>query len=104
MSWFQGIGLEPPHPGPYGGVPLGGIGGGAIGRGFRGDFRRWSLYPGKYIHKTIENNQFCIRIKYQNTIFSRVLSILPCNNQSNISDWNWGILPENITYHAVFPR
>lgn len=32
--------------GPYAGVPCGGIGGGCIGRGYRGDFRRWSLFPG----------------------------------------------------------
>ena len=25
--------MEPPHPGPYGGCPLGGLGGGCIGRG-----------------------------------------------------------------------
>jgi hypothetical protein len=24
--------LEPPHPGPYGGVPMGGIGSGCIGK------------------------------------------------------------------------
>lgn len=25
--------MEPPHPGPYGGCPLGGLGGGCIGKG-----------------------------------------------------------------------
>ena len=37
---------EPPNPGAYAGVPCGGMGSGGIGRGYRGDFRRWSLLPG----------------------------------------------------------
>ena len=30
---LSGIALQPPHPGPYSGVPCGGVGSGAIGRG-----------------------------------------------------------------------
>ena len=44
---LNGLLLAPPHPGPHAGVPMGGLGGGAIGRGFKGEFRRWSLQPGK---------------------------------------------------------
>lgn len=46
---LNGITLSPPHPGPHAGAPLGGLGGGAIGRGFKGEFRRWSLYPGEML-------------------------------------------------------
>lgn len=102
---LNGLMLEPPKPGPYAGVPLGGIGGGAIGIGFRGDYRRWSIYPGKYQHNTVHNNFFSLRIKRNNVIYSKVLSTLfhPQGNHAT-RDWNWGIPSESVTYHAVFPR
>ncbi len=54
--------MKPPSPGPYAGVPLGGIGGGSIGRGFRGDFRRWTLRPGKTVQRLVHANQFSVRV------------------------------------------
>lgn len=73
---FQGITLQPPHPGPWAGAPMGGLGSGALGRGryllevenmlsieiliyvyrffegYRGDVRRWSIHPGRYVHRS----------------------------------------------------
>ncbi len=31
------------------GVPIGGIGAGTIGRGWRGDFVKWQIFPGNII-------------------------------------------------------
>ncbi len=54
--------MQPPNTGPYAGVPLGGIGGGSIGRGFRGDFRRWTLRPGKTVQRLVHADQFSVRV------------------------------------------
>jgi non-lysosomal glucosylceramidase len=108
---LNGIGLEPPNPGPHSGCPCGGLGGGAIGRGFRGDFRRWSLFPGRYIHRQVEADQFSLRIKrtYPNgevNIDAIVLSLPPNdhNSSSLLSNWNWTMKPDCATYHAIYPR
>jgi non-lysosomal glucosylceramidase len=58
---LSGIDLHPPDPGPVAGVPLGGIGGGSISRGWKGDFNRWSLWPGRYGHHVVMPDQFSIR-------------------------------------------
>lgn len=96
---LSGFLLEPPNPGPHAGVPLGGIGSGCIGKGWRGDFNRWSLHPGRYIHKAIHANNFYLRVKRANSIHTKILSVFP--DQS-------GILPPlsagTATYHAVHPR
>lgn len=108
---LNGIGLEPPNPGPHGGCPCGGLGGGAIGRGFRGDFRRWSLFPGRYIHRQVEADQFSLRIKRTSTngqvkIDAIVLGLPPngYNSSSLLSSWNFNMKPDCATYHAIFPR
>jgi len=101
---LHGYLLEPPNPGPYAGVPCGGIGGGSIGRGFRGDFRRWSLRPGKYNHNVVDANQFSLRIKRGDIIESVVLSVIPPTNTSNLKAWNWTLNPNCAVYHAIFPR
>lgn len=48
---LSGMQLSPPNPGPHAGVPLGGLGCGSIGRGYKGEFRRWSLYPVSEAHR-----------------------------------------------------
>lgn len=102
---LRGIALEPPNPGPYSGVPLGGMGGGNIGRGYRGDFRRWSLFPGKYNHTTIHTDVFCIRVKTATgEIHSKVLSCFDGSESGALSGWNWGVQKTSVTYHALFPR
>jgi len=42
------------------GMPLGGMGAGSIGRGWRGDFRRWMMRPGKFFYKTVFADQFTL--------------------------------------------
>lgn len=46
------------------------------GRGFRGEFCRFQLRPGKYEYNTVIANQFIVNIKDANkkTIFQSVLS------------------------------
>eukprot|EP01041_Mallomonas_annulata_P002277 gene2277-4427_t len=101
---LNGIFLEPPTPGPYGGVPLGGIGGGSICRGYRGDFRRWSLFPGKYIHNIVHADQFSIRVKRGAIIYSQVLSIFDGTLSDGMRTWKWSLPPDSIQYHGLFPR
>jgi hypothetical protein len=43
--------------------------------GYRGDFRRWSLHAGKYSHEIVHSNQFCVRVKSSEGIFSKALSL-----------------------------
>lgn len=120
---LNGIALDPPHPGPHAGIPLGGIGGGSIGRGYKGEFRSWSLTPGKYIHRTVRANQFSVRIRFPSlgTVYTRVLSHLPSSESLPflsrmstpscdlppplMSNWGWGRLNQSqCCYHALFPR
>lgn len=86
------------------GVPLGGIGGGCIGRGFRGDFRRWNLAPGKYRHGAVLADQFSVRVKRAGKVFTQVLSVEDGRDSEALKGWAWGMRPSAATYHAVFPR
>ena len=42
------------------GVPIGGIGSGTIGRGWKGDFGRWQLYPGFPSYKKVDADMFAV--------------------------------------------
>mmetsp|Transcript_19224 Transcript_19224/g.39695 ORF Transcript_19224/g.39695 Transcript_19224/m.39695 type:complete len:533 (+) Transcript_19224:56-1654(+) len=103
---LNGITLDPPVPRSNAGVPIGGIGGGAIGRGIRGEFRRWSLTPGRYRHSIVQTNNFSVKIGDKSTVLSsEKLSDVPAPLRS----WTWGSSPEvdlssRSTYHALFPR
>ena len=103
---LSGLCLEPPKPGPHAGVPLGGLGGGCIGRGFKGEFRRWSLDPGRYVHRVISADVFSLRVKRGDTIHSKVLSVGKATEHSASaqSRWDWGLDPACATYHALYPR
>ena len=72
---LNGITLSPPLPRSNAGVPLGGIGGGAIGRGFRGEFRRWSITPGRYRHSVIAGNAFSVRVGGKAVVLSMEVRI-----------------------------
>jgi len=65
---MSGLTLAPPHPGPVAGVPCGGLGGGCVGRGYAGEFRRWSLHPGRYVHRVVPADQFSLRVRYANGV------------------------------------
>ncbi|CAG12815.1 unnamed protein product, partial [Tetraodon nigroviridis] len=84
------------------GAPLGGIGGGTITRGWRGEFCRWQLNPGKYHYKTVIENQFtvCLRRDGQ-TVYQQVLSV---ERPPTLQGWNWGFCGEYAYYHALYPR
>lgn len=58
------------------GAPIGGIGGGTIGRGYKGEFCRYSVIPGVYNYETVLANQFIVTIRNTNgkTIYQQVLS------------------------------
>lgn len=83
------------------------MGGGCIGRGFRGEFRRWSIYPGKYVHHNVEADVFCVRVKRKNgTVHSKVLSVCEPSHDSGsclTHTWDWTMPPDCATYHALFP-
>jgi hypothetical protein len=101
---LNGLTLQPPNPGPHAGVPLGGIGGGSIGRGFKGEFRRWSLQPGKYVHKAIVSDLFSVRVNRNGKISSVILSLLKPDEHSCLTNWNWNMSPNCGSYSAVYPR
>lgn len=86
------------------GVPLGGIGGGCIGRGFRGDFLRWNLAPGKYRHGTVLADQFSVRVKRAGKVFTQVLSVNDGRGSEALKGWAWGMRPSAATYYALFPQ
>ena len=114
---LSGIALEPPKPGPHGGVPLGGLGSGSIGRGFKGEFRRWSLRPGRYIHRVISSDVFCIRVKRGDDVYAKVLSVTQPsadggadNNNtmtSTLNSWDWSLASSTYcggTFYGLHPR
>ena len=108
---LTGITLAPPNPGPTAGVPCGGIGSGCIGRGFKGDFRRWSLHPGRYIHRVVPVDQFSIRVRYKNgTVRTQVLSTLGSSGSDmptippELSSWTWSLPSDKATAYALYPR
>ncbi|XP_015703851.1 non-lysosomal glucosylceramidase [Coturnix japonica] len=84
------------------GCPLGGIGGGTITRGWRGEFCRWQLNPGKYHYETVIADQFtvCLRRKGQ-TVYQQVLSV---EKPNALQGWNWGYCGRYAFYHALYPR
>ena len=91
-------------PGPNQGVPLGGIGSGSIGRGWRGDFRRWSLRPG-YIHeKAVCADQFSLYVR-RGDQDAQTVTLSPVKPEDGtLSSWNWGLNTGSATYKALFPR
>ncbi|KAJ1433363.1 beta-Glucocerebrosidase 2 N terminal-domain-containing protein, partial [Ochromonadaceae sp. CCMP2298] len=101
---LAGIALQPPNPGPHAGAPLGGLGGGSIGRGFRGEFRRWSLTPGRYVHRTVVADAFSLRVQRGDQTWSVVLSVHPPSISSPLASWDWSLPRSCATYHALFPR
>ncbi len=91
-------------PGPNQGVPLGGIGGGSIGRGWRGDFRRWSLRPGFIHEKVVCADQFSLYVR-RGKEAPQAVTLSPVRpSDGALSAWNWGLNPACATYHALFPR
>ncbi|XP_034935399.1 non-lysosomal glucosylceramidase [Chelonus insularis] len=86
------------------GAPIGGLGAGTIGRGFKGEFCRYSLIPGIYQYDTVFTNQFIVTIRDTNgkTIYHQVLS--PAPKGKYLSSWKWGFNGKNAKYTALYPR
>jgi non-lysosomal glucosylceramidase len=98
--------FTPDPPGPYQGVPLGGFGGGSIGRGWRGEFRRWTLRSG-YVHQAPAwANQFSVYVEREGSQENRAAQVLFPGEPDNgtLQSWNWNLPAEGNTYHAFFPR
>uniref|UniRef100_A0A7N0V6C7 Non-lysosomal glucosylceramidase n=1 Tax=Kalanchoe fedtschenkoi TaxID=63787 RepID=A0A7N0V6C7_KALFE len=94
------------------GVPLGGMGAGSIGRGYRGEFQRYQLFPAKCEDKPILANQFAVFVTRESgPKYSTVLSfvdqeaLLKDNTApSGIRSWDWNLKGDKCTYHALNPR
>ncbi|XP_048004282.1 non-lysosomal glucosylceramidase isoform X2 [Leguminivora glycinivorella] len=87
------------------GCPIGGIGGGTIGRGYKGEFCRFQLYPGIYNHITVPECQFIVNIRNANneTIFQSVLSTYNKPKKAP-SSWEWNLNGAECQYTALYPR
>ncbi|XP_015937543.1 uncharacterized protein LOC107463282 [Arachis duranensis] len=92
------------------GVPLGGIGSGSIGRSYRGEFQRWQLFPVKCEDKPVLANQFSVFVsrpsgeKYSSVLCAGKPDILKENPVSGIQSWDWNLIGDKSTYHALYPR
>ncbi|XP_026733304.1 non-lysosomal glucosylceramidase [Trichoplusia ni] len=87
------------------GCPIGGIGGGTIGRGFKGEFCRFQLYPGIYEYVTVPECQFIVNIRNANneTIFQSVLSTYNKPKKAPAA-WEWNLNGAECEYTALYPR
>eukprot|EP01119_Soliformovum_irregulare_P022256 TRINITY_DN757_c0_g1_i1.p1 TRINITY_DN757_c0_g1~~TRINITY_DN757_c0_g1_i1.p1 ORF type:complete len:910 (-),score=236.24 TRINITY_DN757_c0_g1_i1:44-2773(-) len=95
-----------PKAGPIMGVPIGGIGSGSIGRGWRGDFARWTITPtGLMQLGAVEADQFSVRIKREDTK-PITTTLYPGRPKSPIlqSAWEWKVTGLKSNYYALFPR
>jgi non-lysosomal glucosylceramidase len=109
------------------GVPLGGIGCGGVGRGWRGDFNRWSLLDvagNEPRHGIVPANQFSIYVAREaegHVPVARVLHPGPRPlNATALGSWDWGLgrprtsnytssaagkqAPDRHFYHSLYPR
>ncbi|XP_047513512.1 non-lysosomal glucosylceramidase [Pieris napi] len=100
MDYFNTINAQRIH-----GCPIGGIGGGTIGRGFKGEFCRFQLYPGIYEYITVPECQFIVNIRNEQnvTIFQSVLSTYNKPKKAPTS-WEWNLDSSQCEYTALYPR
>uniref|UniRef100_A0A1L8E229 Non-lysosomal glucosylceramidase n=1 Tax=Nyssomyia neivai TaxID=330878 RepID=A0A1L8E229_9DIPT len=87
------------------GTPIGGIGSGTIGRGFAGEFCRFSLKPGLYEYNTVVADQFFVTIRDENdqTIFQSLLSTY-ARPKNPLNAWENNLDPTKCNYTALYPR
>lgn len=96
--------VSPPDPGPCQGVPLGGIGGGCIGRGWRGEFRRWTLRPGFPHQEIVWADQFTLYCQREGSA-PQAQVLYPGHPEGGaLSSWQWDLDGAGATYYALFPR
>mmetsp|Transcript_17192 Transcript_17192/g.48392 ORF Transcript_17192/g.48392 Transcript_17192/m.48392 type:complete len:1303 (+) Transcript_17192:90-3998(+) len=90
--------------GPRMGVPLGGIGAGTIGRGWRGEFGRWSIIPGFPNYSTVDANQFSVFVSQRNGE-GKATVLSPLRPKSKIGrSWNFGISGTHSENHSLYPQ
>lgn len=67
--------------------------------------RRWSVHPGRYIHREIHTNQFVVRVKRGDAVISQVLSVSSgAGADPLLRGWAWGVPASRVESHALFPR
>ncbi len=86
------------------GVPLGGMGAGSIGRGWRGDFRRWMMRPGKFFYKTVFADQFSLFVQRPGGPPQAQVLFPGQPEGDQLSAWQWQMDPACATYYGLFPR
>ncbi|KDP42470.1 hypothetical protein JCGZ_00267 [Jatropha curcas] len=92
------------------GVPLGAIGSGSIGRSYKGEFQRWQLFPRICEEKPVLANQFSVFVsrstgeKYSSVLCPRKPESVKEPAVSGIESWDWNLMGDNSTYHALYPR
>lgn len=95
--------ISMPNTGAVMGVPLGGIGTGSIMRGWKGDFNRWQIKPGKYSYKTVSANQFSIYVKHKGEKAKTTVINSNTDNQYEIPEWDWNLDGGCGEYQALYP-
>ncbi|ODN01681.1 Non-lysosomal glucosylceramidase [Orchesella cincta] len=88
------------------GVPLGGIGSGSIGRGFKGEFCRYQMTPGRYQYNVVHANQFILTVMDDKgeRLYHKVLSGTGAPAKGKLSSWDWSYNPADATYQGLYPR
>ncbi|KAL5111080.1 Non-lysosomal glucosylceramidase [Taenia crassiceps] len=91
---------------PTYGVPLGGIGCGTIGRGYKGEFCRSSLTPGRFNYDVGVVDQFILTLwKNGNCVYHRVLSTSgPAKVVKGLHSWKWSMSPQVGNFIGLYPR
>lgn len=107
---FRKIGREPLElikaiqPGPVMGVPIGGLGGGTITRGWRGDFPRFQMHPGRYDYGDVAADAFSLYV-HRPGERPKVRALRAGRPESGaLAGWNWSLEPKKTTYYALHPR
>ncbi|VDM31562.1 unnamed protein product [Hydatigera taeniaeformis] len=98
--------LNPLTVPPIYGVPLGGIGCGTIGRGYRGEFCRSSLIPGRFNYDLGAADQFILTLWKNGTrIYHRVLSTSePTKDVKGLHSWKGSMSPHVGSFIGLYPR
>ncbi|EUB58430.1 Non-lysosomal glucosylceramidase [Echinococcus granulosus] len=92
-------------PSTYG-VPLGGIGCGTIGRGYKGEFCRSSLIPGRFNYDVGVADQFILTVWKDGTcVYHQVLSTSgPAKGVQGLHSWKWSMSPQVGNFIGLYPR
>jgi hypothetical protein len=64
------------------------------------------LQPGRYVHRVISADVFCLRVKRNGKVYTKVLSAVPpeARNSSTMASWDWSLPLSSGTFYALYPR